>query len=783
MSLSDKFKAIRLFPKINNIKPFLNRSHPILHPESTQYIDYWENEEKKCIEGIWGLDYNENTKIGGYRYMPGNLYYYVNMTKIIIEKGKGTEEAHPYLRDIEWILAYGYLTARGFSGFEDDEEYTCHRIVKKIQNNTELEPKEEFNITNPKFLEENKLLKKDGSFKKYVEAKEYLYKTHDAQLGLPIYGNTALNLFVLSSRGIGKSYFTSGAIIDHEWRFFGKKYYNDDYLINPSPVEIVVGSAIESKSTDLLLKWEANDRQIKDKLGAYGSNLDFYPGFFHRESSGTLYNSNKNILINKYDYKEGNEWKTAGSLTSISHVVFTSNNPQAAVGKRPTLIVVEEVGLMPNVITVHGANETTQIRDNKFGTTVYIGTSGNMDKVTGSKIIFENAKGYDCVDYEDVFEQRVKNIGLFIPGYYVDNSFRDENGNIDVEKAFAQEMHMRAKKVEESGNEGLYELMMARPLVPSEMFLNSQGNIFPTQYLRERLIELENKNLFEHRGVAGFLEYDDQDENKVIFRPDLKKVLNPIVDLNLENNKDTKGAVVIYEQPTDYIEDFRYKNTLYKVVYDPVKDKGGGTSLCSILVYKGIPLKNKDRGLERTIVAEYIGRLDRVYDMHEIAIKLAKYYNCPIMPEINLPGFEEYCELTNNIKYIQEAPIHVISKNIKNPSSKTLKLGVYLTKELSIAAEQLGKQWLLEPRANEEGKIKRNLDYIYSPRLLKELINYTRDGNFDHVSSFKILMLWLAEELESPVEESVAEIVKEEIDEFMQYIKDSKKLNKSVYGY
>ncbi len=783
MSLAEKFKAIRLFPIIHNIEPFINRNHPIYHPESIQYIDYWENEEKKCIEGLWGYDYDSNKKLGGYRYMPGNLYYYVNMTKIIVQKGKGTEESYPYLRDIEWLLAYGYLTARGFSGFMDDEEYTSHRIIYKLKNKIDLNPKEEYNLSNEDFINEYKLKKPDGSFKEYIEAKDYLYKTHDKPLGLPIYGNTALNFFVLSSRGIGKSYFSSNSIIDHEWRFFGKKYYNDEYLIDPAPVEIVVGSAIESKSTDLLIKWESNERHIKENLGAYGSANDFYPGFFHRESSGTLYNSNKNILINKYEFKEGNDWKTAGSLTSISHVVFTTNNPQAAVGKRPTLIVVEEVGLMPNVITVHGANETTQVRDNKFGTSVYIGTSGNMDKVQGSKIIFENAEGYDCVGYKDVYEDRPNLIGLFIPGYYVDNSFRDKNGNIDVDRAFAQEMYTRQKKLEQSGNDGLYELMMARPLIPSEMFLSSKGNIFPTQLLRERLIDLENKDLFNLRGVAGFLEYEDKEETVVIFRPDLKHVLNPIIELSVDANKDTKGAIVIYEPPTDYIEEFRYKHTLYKIVYDPVKDKGGGTSFASILVYKGIPQQNRDKGLERTIVAEYIGRLDRVYDMHEIAIKLAKYYNCPIMPEINLPGFEEYCELTNNLKYIQEAPIHVINKNIKNPSSKTLKLGVYLTKELNIAAEQLAKQWLLEIRDTSDGKIKRNLDYIYSPRLLKELINYTRDGNFDHVSSFKILMLWLAEEIETPVNESVTEMVQEEINEFMDYVKKSKQLNKSIYGY
>ena len=84
-------KAVKLFPDLHNIKPFINREHPEHHPDSLAYSTYWEQQERRCLEGFWGLDKKDN--IGGYRWMPGNLYYYINFCVIEDEDERGNTVA------------------------------------------------------------------------------------------------------------------------------------------------------------------------------------------------------------------------------------------------------------------------------------------------------------------------------------------------------------------------------------------------------------------------------------------------------------------------------------------------------------------------------------------------------------------------------------------------------------------------------------------------------------------------------------------------------------------
>ncbi len=96
-----------------------------------------------------------------------------------------------------------------------------------------------------------------------------------------------------------------------------------------------------------------------------------------------------------------------------------------------------------------------------------------------------------------------------------------------------------------------------------------------------------------------------------------------------------------------------------------------------------------------------------------------------------------------------------MTKQLKNPTRK-YDAGVTMSGPLNIQCEQLLKQWLLEPFQvhiyGEEMETKTNIDKIYSQRILEELINYSREGNFDHVSSLKLLVLWLSQENEEPIQ-------------------------------
>jgi len=96
-----------------------------------KYSEYWSGLKRKCIEGVWNKDFD------GYRYMTGNLFFYINFC-VIIDTDKRTKsrvKTRPTLSDLEWELSYMMLGARGFAGWEDDDEFTSSNYHKIAEDN------------------------------------------------------------------------------------------------------------------------------------------------------------------------------------------------------------------------------------------------------------------------------------------------------------------------------------------------------------------------------------------------------------------------------------------------------------------------------------------------------------------------------------------------------------------------------------------------------------------------------------------------------------------------
>lgn len=680
--------------------------------------------------------------------MPPALYFYINFCIIQDEdtRRKTNLTISPKLRDVEWMFFYDWFISRGFSGFMNDEEFTCNRLVDKVERGIDLDPKELQTLNDLPYLKT-----KSGAFKKYIPAKDYLYKTHKKNLGLPLYDNEAKNSFWLTSRGSGKS-FSEAGIITHCYATYGKKYYDNDYINAKEGPEIIVGAALSDKSSELLKKFQAMQEYLKVGPGAFGDDEDFTPGYFYNSSMGSLApNNGRSPYRHEYHKNMNGTWVITGTGTKIIHVIF-GDNPEAAVGRRPEIMVIDEVGLMDNLLQCHASNETTLIRKTKFGSALYAGTGGNIDKIVESKIIFLDPDTYDMVSYPDMWENNRNNIGFFLPAYYTDTSFKDENGNTDIEAAYKQELVNRKKREQATNSMAIDGYIMARPLVPSEMFLSATANIFPIAKLREREAWLETSNSGFWTVVSiGDLDWNDKDRKSVKWREDLssKRKSRPILYLNLDQYKNNiEGAITVYEHPPEHIPNPTYQRSLYKIVYDPIKDDKWGTSLASIIVYKGYS-DSWNSGMQNTIVAEWIGRPDKVDDVHDICLKLSYYYNALILVENNLPGFINYCRNNNYTHKLMLSPTKAISKSVKNYSNK-YDFGVTINSQLKLHCEQLIRQWLLEPWKKEEGKdLESNVSNLFSLRIIRELIAYNREGNFDHISSLMLLMLWLSQERET----------------------------------
>jgi hypothetical protein len=282
--------------------------------------------------------------------------------------------------------------------------------------------------------------------------------------------------------------------------------------------------------------------------------------------------------------------------------------------------------------------------------------------------------------------------------------------------------------------------VMYNPLEPDELLRTSGSSLLPKSEAAKQRIDLIDYEIYARRAMIGTLSYDTNELYGVSFEKDLTGLKRPIIDWDSDEEKvDKKGAFVMYEQPPDFIPE-----NLYHVIYDPAKFTGDGESLHSIIVYKHFYV-GRDKSLEDCIVAEWIGRLDKLDDNYEMVIKIAKFFNARIFPETNVPGFVYWCD-TKNFSNMLTPSADYLEKEI-NPNTKgnRHRVGFDMSnKRKKQWCIKKAANWLLEPKVYDPVTgvtIARNIDRLFSLRMLSEIIAYNLDDNFDHISTLLGLML------------------------------------------
>lgn len=372
-------------------------------------------------------------------------------------------------------------------------------------------------------------------------------------------------------------------------------------------------------------------------------------------------------------------------------------------------------------------------------------TGGEFEKTESVQRIFNNPEEHGILAFPDIWENR-GNIGRFIPAEYSLKDYKDENGNTLLEEAREVLEAERRKLMGGDSQIALLKKKMFMPLVPSEMFISKNSNLFPTELLQRQLPKAIDN--YDENTSLGWLEYVGEGRQSVKWVPHMGGDRKPIKRMNTDSLIDLRGVLEVFEHPPENLPPPSTWNALYKITYDPVKDDMGGSSLASIIVWKGFSAENWEQGKKDLIVAKWIGRFESTYDIHEVAIKLAMYYNAKVFPELDVPEFYKWCSKEGLLRYLQPC-----LRGLENKYGYGLILG-QARNSINREAELAWKKVLIEERPNDNednGKVY-NLDYIYSPRILEELIAYNRDDNFDDVSALKLLGLWLASERGEPVD-------------------------------
>lgn len=649
--------------------------------------------------------------------MPPSLYFYVNYSTIQVQKKYQARKsyARPWLREIEWEIFQSWTVAQGFSGFRDDPEYSCHKALTDDSINI-LRLRDDL----------PHLFKPDGTPKTYMDPLKYLKMRHPAHYTNPAYENSLYNLMILGSRDSGKSFAVGTGLVLHQWLTDGINSTTapkDSEL--PDTVDITIGAEGADKSKLIMDK-------IKLALdflpGGQTVGGRYYPSPFSKRFSGS-FTLGKEIVA-EYKVKVDGAWETKGSRSKLKHRSF-KNNPFADQGSRPSAIVLEECGLFSNLKEVY-YNTKDNLRNGmrKTGSLIMMGTGGDMDKGTlDAAEMFYNPESYEILPTDDTYEQRGK-IGFFIPAYMVLTDQMDENRKVIKDEAMKY-LNKERDKAKAHSSDKLAKELQYRPVKPSEMFISKTANVFPTPELRRRLAELEVDKFHDSGRLKVDLFFDPSTPHGVNYALTDNK---PIDDYPLKDDNSREGTVVLYELP--YLKDDRVPEGMYIIGCDPFKDDNAeGASLASIYVMK--TSKYPHYGFNQ-IVASYVGRPFMGKNaVNEILHKLSLFYgNAKIYFENAVGNVKDYFEKVKRLDLLATQPVTVFNKKASYATGPSMVYGYPMSNEkIKWEALQYLRSFLLEERGEgEEGKI-RNLDVIPDVGLLKELIYFNMDGNFDRVMS------------------------------------------------
>ena len=410
-------------------------------------------------------------------------------------------------------------------------------------------------------------------------------------------------------------------------------------------------------------------------------------------------------------------------------------------GKRQTNILIEEFGSFPNLVDMYNIMDpSVHDGDYAFGQIYMLGTAGDKDSdFAGAKEIMYNPKGYKIYALDNVFDK--SNIGkpnfvFFFPGYINRKGCYNIDGVSDVIKAMIEILKNRYMvKYNSTDPNTIVKTVAEVPITPSEAILKVGVNLFPITELTERLGQIDSNPK----------EYDDVYTGDLVYGPDGNIVFKPsgdtpIRDFPHKNNR-LEGAIEIYKMP-EKNKDGRIFSNRYIAGMDPYDDDASNTmSLGSIFIL--------DIWTD-LIVAEYTGRPMFADDFYEKSRKMCLFFNARLNYENNKKGIFAYYSKMNSLYLLTETLTYLKDKDmIKGELYGNKARGTIATLPINNYGKSLIRDWLLKPvvsqRKNEDGEIEEfkqsNLYYLRQRALIKELLSYNEEGNFDRISAMGMLML------------------------------------------
>lgn len=409
-------------------------------------------------------------------------------------------------------------------------------------------------------------------------------------------------------------------------------------------------------------------------------------------------------------------------------------------GKRAAKILIEEFGTFPRLVDLYNVLlPSVQDGDIIFGQIYMLGTAGdNESDFAGAQEIMYNPRGYNMYALPNVFDkynQGKPYFVFFFPGYVNRKGCYNEDGVSDIIKALIEILMNRYRvKYNSTDPNTIIKTIAEVPITPAEAIVKTGVNMFPVADLTERIGQLD-ANPTEYDNVyVGDLVFNK--DGQVEYKP---TSATPIRDFPHKDNK-IEGAIEIYQLPEIDRNTGKPYNDRYILGADPYDDDESNTmSLGSIFVL--------DLWTDR-IVAEYTGRPPFADDYYEICRKLCLFYNGRLNYEYNKKGLFSHFSTRNSLYLLTDVLDFLKEKQMMKDGYGNKSKGTNASPAINAYARSRLRSWLLAPvpimqtiDGEEKEVMVPRLFTVRNRALLKELINYNSEGNFDRISAMGMLML------------------------------------------
>ena len=409
-------------------------------------------------------------------------------------------------------------------------------------------------------------------------------------------------------------------------------------------------------------------------------------------------------------------------------------------GKRAAKILIEEFGTFPRLVDLYNVLlPSVQEGDIVFGQIYMLGTAGdNESDFAGAQEIMYNPKGYNMYALPNVFDkynQGKPYFVFFFPGYVNRKGCYNENGVSDVIKALIEILMNRYRvKYNSTDPNTIIKTIAEVPITPAEAIVKTGVNMFPVADLTERIGQLDANPTEYDDAYVGDLVFNK--EGQVEYKP---TSATPIRDFPHKDNK-IEGAIELYQMPEIDKNTGKPYNDRYILGADPYDDDESNTmSLGSIFVL--------DLWTDR-IVAEYTGRPSFADDYYEICRKLCLFYNGRLNYEYNKKGLFSHFSTRNSLYLLTDVLDFLKEKQMMKDGYGNKSKGTNASPAINAYARSRLRSWLLAPvpiiqtiDGEEKEVMVPRLFTVRNRALLKELINYNSEGNFDRISAMGMLML------------------------------------------